>query len=133
MSVLKPNRGNKTFFSKLKRWVDRLLPFDFEVVHVADRNLGVADFLSRHPTDLQRSTFEAGSLRNEWFTVDNRMNRTSRQQPIKMQNERNSRETSKRHGSQFVQKRKMSQSPSIKQLNEKLYGQSIARINSFKE
>ena len=35
VSVLKPNRGNKTFSSRLTRWVDRLLPFDFEVVHVA--------------------------------------------------------------------------------------------------
>ena len=45
MSVHKPNRGNKTFSSRLTRWVDRLLPFDFEVVHVAGRTLGMADYL----------------------------------------------------------------------------------------
>ena len=39
MTVLRPNRG--------------LLPFEFEVVHVPGRTLGVADYLSRHPTELQ--------------------------------------------------------------------------------
>ena len=47
MTVLKPNRGNKTFSSRLTRWVDRLLPFEFEVEHVAGRTLGMADYLSR--------------------------------------------------------------------------------------
>ena len=42
MTVLKPNRGNKTFSSRLSRWVDRLLSFEFEVVHVAGRTLGMA-------------------------------------------------------------------------------------------
>ena len=31
-SVLKPNRSNKTFSSRLTRWVDRLLPFEFQVI-----------------------------------------------------------------------------------------------------
>ena len=53
MTVLRPNRGNKTFSSRLTRWVDRLLPFEFEVIHVAGRALGMADYLSRHPTELQ--------------------------------------------------------------------------------
>ena len=53
MTVLMPNRGNKTFSSRLTRWVDRLLPFEFEVIHVAGRALGMADYLSRHPTELQ--------------------------------------------------------------------------------
>ena len=70
MSVLKSNRGNKTFSSRLTRWVDRLLPFDFEVVHVAGRTLGMADYLSRHPTELQGSALKAETLWNEWFTVN---------------------------------------------------------------
>ena len=53
MTVLRPNRGNKTFSSRLTRWVDRLLPFEFEQVHVKGRTLGMADYLSRHPTELQ--------------------------------------------------------------------------------
>ena len=48
-SVLKPNRGNKTFSSRLTRWVDRLLPFEFEITHVPGRVLSFADYLSRHP------------------------------------------------------------------------------------
>ena len=69
-SVLKPNRGNKTFSSRLTRWVDRLLPFDFQVVHVAGRTLGMADYLSRHPTELYGSTIKAETLWNEWFNVN---------------------------------------------------------------
>ena len=69
MSVLKFKRGNKTFSSRLTRWVDRLLPFDFEVIHVASRTFGMADYLSRHPTVKQGSTNKAETLRNEWFTV----------------------------------------------------------------
>ena len=67
MSV--PNKGNKTFSSQLTRWVDRLLPFEFEVVHVAGRTLGMAGYLSRHPTDLQEASIKAETLWNEWFTV----------------------------------------------------------------
>ena len=151
MSVLKPNRGNKTFSSRLTRWVDRLLPFNFEVVHVAGRTLGMADYLSRHPRELQGSSIKAETLWNEWFTVNsvislndvldnseassvksrstesaneanavNRVNQANRRQPVKMQDERNSRETSKNHCSNTARTRKMSQSPSIKAINEKL-------------
>ena len=46
MSVMEPKRGNQTFSDRLTRWVDRLLLFDFEVVHVAGRTLGMAGRLS---------------------------------------------------------------------------------------
>ena len=59
MSVLMPNRENKSFSSRLTRCVDRLLPFDFEVVDVAGRKLGVADYLSRHPSELQGAVVKA--------------------------------------------------------------------------
>ena len=48
-SVLKPNRSNKTFSGRLTRWVDRLMPFEFEVIHAPGRVLGFADYLSGHP------------------------------------------------------------------------------------
>ena len=51
-SVSRPNRGNKTYYSILTKWVDPLLPFEFEVVHVSRRTIGMADYLSRHPTEL---------------------------------------------------------------------------------
>ena len=150
-SVLKPNRGNKTIFSRLTRLVDRLLSFDFQVVHVAGRTLRMTYYLSKHPTELYGSTIKAETLWNEWFTVNsvislnkvldcsetsseqskpaesaseeiciNRINQAGCQEPIKLQNERNSRQPSKRHCGKSVQKRKMSQSTSITQLNEKL-------------
>ena len=70
MSVLKPNRGNTSFSSRLTIWVDRLLPFEFEVVNVPGRTLGMADYLSRHPIELQGVTVMAETLCNEWFTVN---------------------------------------------------------------
>ena len=65
MSVFKTNRGNKTFSSRFTRWVDRLVPFDFQA-HVASRTLGMADYLSRHPTELKRASVKAKTL---WKTV----------------------------------------------------------------
>ena len=151
MTVLRPIRGNKTFSSKLTRWVDRLLPFKFEVVHVPGRTLGMADYLSRHPTELHGATIKAETLWNEWFTVNsvislnnnlenngatseqgervksatenhsvNRNNAASESEPIRKRDARNSREASKKHCSQIERVSKMSPSPSIKLLNEKM-------------
>ena len=61
-SVLRPNRGNKTFSSRLTRWVDRLLSFDFELTHAPGRVLGFADYLSRHPSELKGATIQAQKL-----------------------------------------------------------------------
>ena len=70
LSVLKPHRENKTFSSRLTRWVDRLLPFEFEVIHAAGRTLGMADYLSRHLSELKGLSSEAEALWNEWFTLN---------------------------------------------------------------
>ena len=151
MTVLRPNRGNETFSGRLTRWVDRLLPFDHEVVHVPGRTLGMADYLSRPPIELQGASVKAETLWNEWFTVKsvislnnvldnngvtselgesvkratenhslNCINVASEKGPIRMRDARNSRETSKKHCRQIARKRKMSQRPSIKVLNEKV-------------
>ena len=50
ISALKEHRGNKPYQSRLKRWADRLLPFDYDIRHVSRATLGMADYLSRHPT-----------------------------------------------------------------------------------
>ena len=50
LTALKENRGNKTYQSRLTRWVDRLLPFHFSVEHIPGKNMGAADYLSRNPT-----------------------------------------------------------------------------------
>ena len=50
-AALKSNHGNKTYSSRLTRWIDRLLPFDMEVIHQPGRTLGLADYLSRDPNE----------------------------------------------------------------------------------
>ena len=35
-------------FSRLTRWLDRLIPFDFQVEHIHGAKIGLADYLSRH-------------------------------------------------------------------------------------
>ena len=50
ISALKTNRGNKTYQSRLTRWADRLLPFDFDIFHISGCKLGIVDYLSRFPT-----------------------------------------------------------------------------------
>ena len=70
LSVLKANRSNKTFSSRLTRWVDRLLPFQFKVVHAPGRTMGMADYLSRHPTSLNQPEGLAEELWNDWFTIN---------------------------------------------------------------
>ena len=44
------NKKNKTMFSRLTRWLDRLIPFDFQVEHKPGAKIGLADYLSRHPS-----------------------------------------------------------------------------------
>ena len=43
------NRKNKSMFSRLTRWLDRLIPFDFQIEHKLGAKIGLADYLSRHP------------------------------------------------------------------------------------
>ena len=49
LSALKENRGNKTYKSRLTRWVDRLLPYHFSVERIPGKNIGFAEYLSRNP------------------------------------------------------------------------------------
>ena len=50
LSALKNNRGKKTYQSRLSRWVDRLLPINFNIEHIPGKNMGFADYLSRNPS-----------------------------------------------------------------------------------
>ena len=43
-------KGNKTFFSRLTRWYDRLVPYDFKVEHRQGSKMGMADYLSWFPS-----------------------------------------------------------------------------------
>ena len=71
-SILKRNRSNKTFSSRLTRWVDRLLQFQFTLVHAPGRTMGIADYLSRHPSENNNNIhkIKAEELWNNWFTVN---------------------------------------------------------------
>ena len=44
------NKKNKTMFSRLTRWLDRLIPFDFQVEHKPGAKIGLAYYLSSHPS-----------------------------------------------------------------------------------
>ena len=72
MTVLKDNMASKTYSSRLTRWVDRLLPLQFKVVHAAGRTMGMTDYLSRHPSPSNKNEqkMEAEELWNNWFTVN---------------------------------------------------------------
>ena len=47
---MKENRSNKCYNSRLTRWVDRLLPFQFDIEHLPGSKLGLVDYISRHPS-----------------------------------------------------------------------------------
>ena len=43
-------KRNKTFFSRLTRWYNRLLPYDFKVDYRQGSKMEMADYLSRFPS-----------------------------------------------------------------------------------
>ena len=49
-SALEGNRSNKTYQSRLTRWVDRLLPYQFKIFHIPGKDMGIVDYLSSEPT-----------------------------------------------------------------------------------
>ncbi len=51
LSGLKPNWGKTTYFSRLTRWVNKLLPFDFDINHKPWSKMQIVDYLSRCPTE----------------------------------------------------------------------------------
>ena len=44
---LSHNHGNKTYHSRLTRWVDRLLSLNFTTKHLAGKDMGFKDLISR--------------------------------------------------------------------------------------
>ena len=49
LSVLKSHRSNKSYNSRLTRWIDRFLTFDFNIDHVPGTRMGLVDYISRQP------------------------------------------------------------------------------------
>ena len=49
LSIMRANRSNKSYDSRLTRWVDRLLPFDFSIDHLPGTKTGLVEYISRDP------------------------------------------------------------------------------------
>ena len=49
LSIMSENRSNKSYNSRLTRWVDRLLPFDFSIDHLPGTKMGLVVYISRDP------------------------------------------------------------------------------------
>ena len=49
LSIMRENRANKSYNSRLTRWVDRLLPFDFTIDQLPGSKMGLVDYISRNP------------------------------------------------------------------------------------
>ena len=50
LSIMKEHRSNKSYNSRLTRWVNRLLPFQFDIEHLPGAKLGLVDYISRNPS-----------------------------------------------------------------------------------
>ena len=77
-----PLKGNITFTSRLTRWVERLLPFEFEVRKGSGKSTGVADYVINCPLEVEEQTIKAESLWQSWFAV-NRVTETAKSTPRK--------------------------------------------------
>ena len=81
----------------MARWVDRLLPFVFSIVLTPGRTLGLAVYLSRHPSEYEGASVQAEKHFNDWFTVNVVKDVTpklrglqNRREPIKLRGGENS-------------------------------------------
>ena len=53
--VLRTQRSNKSYNSRLTRWIDRLLPFDFNIEHIPGTRMGLVDYILRQPNQQAKS------------------------------------------------------------------------------
>ena len=54
-SALKSHRSIKPSNSRLTRWIDRLLTFDFNIEHIPGTRMGLVDYISRQPNQKAKS------------------------------------------------------------------------------
>ena len=52
ISALNARGRSKTSQSRLTRWIDRLIPFHFDIKHLAGNKMGLIDYMSRNPVGL---------------------------------------------------------------------------------
>ena len=53
---MKEHRSNKSYNSRLTRWIDRLLLFDFNIEHIPGAKRGLVDYISRQPNQKAKVT-----------------------------------------------------------------------------
>ena len=53
---MKEYRSNKSYNSRLTRWIDRLLAFDFNIEHIPGAKMGLVDYISRQPNQEAKFT-----------------------------------------------------------------------------
>ena len=53
---MKEHRSKKSYNSRLTRWIDRLLPFDFNIEHIPGAKMGLVDYISRQPNQKAKVT-----------------------------------------------------------------------------
>ena len=73
LSALSPNHGNKTYHSRLTRWVDRLLPFIFSIKYLAGKDMCFTDLISRIPSG---KTFPISHYDEEFGENINKINKS---------------------------------------------------------
>ena len=66
-SSLSTNYRKKTYHSRLTRWADRLLPFNFTIKHLAGKDMGFTNLISRIPLEKALPRLQYG----EKFVVAN--------------------------------------------------------------
>ena len=49
LPIFKEHRSNKSYNSRLSRWIDRLLPYNFTIEHMPGAKMGLVDYISRNP------------------------------------------------------------------------------------
>ena len=66
LSIMRENRSNKSYNSRLTRWVDRLLPFAFSIDHLPGTKMGLVDYISRDP---QQQTVHISAYDEQFIVV----------------------------------------------------------------
>ena len=56
LSIMKEHRSNKSYNSRLTRWIDRILPFDFNIEHIPGAKMGLVGYISRQPNQEAKFT-----------------------------------------------------------------------------
>ena len=51
----------------MNRWIEKILPFDFTIEHMAGAKMGLTDYISRHPSPIP--PLSQGSYTEELYGI----------------------------------------------------------------